>query len=190
MSLKRTLPILLGLGLLSSCGSGLQESLAVTPANPVARVGETLTITAQPLEDLAAEPEWELQELHGGGFTQSRGYMVAYVAPPSAGTYHLIARAQRPDGSRVKQTITVRVLADPKLEPAHPVLAPGATLTFSCRMRGLPRQTVTWSVDEVEGGTISPEGLYQAPARPGTYHVTATSTVDPSVSVTVKVRVE
>lgn len=190
MSLKRLLSILLCLGALSGCGSGIQESLAVTPAAPAVRVGETLTVTAQPLDDLGTEPEWEVQELHGGGFTQSRGFAIAYVAPPSAGVYHLVARFTRADGSRAKQTVLVRVLADPKVEPSSAALNPGGTQPFSARMRGLPRNTVTWSVDEAEGGVVGPDGLYQAPTRPGIYHVTATSTVDPSVTATAKVRVE
>ncbi len=173
------------------CSSGNpNEGLALNPALPVARVGESLLIAAQPLEELATEPEWEIQELHGGGFTQSRGFAITYVAPPAAGTYHLVARATRVDGSWLKQVVEVRVLADPRIEPATASLAPGGSRTLTARMRGLPRSTVTWSIEEPEGGTISPEGQYTAPSQPGTYHILATSTVDPTVSATATVRVE
>ncbi len=173
------------------CSSGNpNEGLALDPGLPTTRVGDSLTISAQPLEELATEPEWEIQEFHGGGFTQSRGFSITYVAPPAAGTYHLVARATRPDGTRFKQVVEVKVLADPRIEPATASLAPGGSRTFAARMRGLPRATVTWTVEEPGGGTISPEGLYTAPGQGGTYHITATSTVDPAVSATATVRVE
>lgn len=179
--------LLLGL----ACSSGNpNEGLVVSPAAPVARVGETLPIASQALEDLGSEPEWEVQELHGGGFTHSRGFSITYVAPPAAGTYHLVARATRADGSRLKQIIEVRVLADPRVEPATAALAPGGTRAFAARMKGLPRNTVTWSVEEADGGAITAEGLYTAPGRSGTYHVTATSTLDSSVSASATVRVD
>lgn len=181
------LTALLGLG----CASGdPNEGLLLTPALPAARVGEALPISAQPLEDLATEPEWEVLELHGGGFTHSRGFAITYVAPPSAGTYHLVARATRPDGTRLKQTVEVRVLADPRIEPPTATLPQGGSRSFSARMRGLPRNSVTWTLEEAEGGSISPEGLYTAPARPGTYHILATSTLDPTVTATATVRVD
>ncbi len=173
------------------CGSGNpNEGLAITPPAPVGRVGESLAISAQAMEDLATEPEWEVQELHGGGFTHSRGFNITYVAPPSAGTYHLVARATRPDGSHLKQIMEVRVLADPRIEPSTATLFPGGTQGFAVHMKGLPRNTVTWSIEETGGGQISSEGQYLAPGQSGIYHVIATSTLDTSVSVTATVRVD
>ena len=187
LSLPCSLLTLAALG----CSSGNpNEGLAVTPPLPVARIGETLPISSQAMEDLATEPEWEIQEFHGGGFTQSRGFNITYVAPPAAGTYHLIARATRPDGSRLKQVVAVKVLADPRIEPSALTLAPGSICTFTVRMRGLARNTVTWALEEPEGGVVSTDGQYTAPARSGTYHVTATSTLDPTVTATATVRVE
>jgi len=179
--------LLTGLG----CASGNpNEGLLVTPSVPAVRIGEPLAISTQPLEELNSEPEWEIQELHGGGFTHSRGFNITYVAPPAAGTYHLVVRANRPSGPRLKQVVEVRVLADPRIDPPTAALPPGGARTFGVRMRGLARNTVTWSVEEAEGGTITPEGQYTAPSRPGTYHVTAISTLDPEVSVSATVRVE
>ena len=173
------------------CASGnSNEGLALSPPQPIGRVGETITISSQPVEELSTEPEWEVQELHGGGFIRSRGFSISYVAPPAAGTYHLFARAMRPDGTRMKQVVEIRVLADPRIEPITASLSPGSTQAFSVRMRGLPRNTVTWSIDEPNGGSISAEGRYTAPAHAGTYHVTATSTIDPSASISATVRVE
>jgi hypothetical protein len=48
---------------------------------------------------------------------------------------------------------------------------------------------VTWSLVETWGGSITPAGVYTAPSEPGTYHVVASSVVEPSVSGTVTVEV-
>lgn len=176
--------------LMVACVTGSEESLEITPAAPAVRVGETLSLRAQPLEDLSKDLEWEILEPHGGGFLQSRGTAINYVAPQAAGTYHLLIRSARSNGSPVKHTLTVRVLPNPKLEPPQASLAPGGTQLFTARMKGLPRSTVTWTVEEPDGGTVDTNGLYHAPNRLGTYHVVATSTLDPDVSVTATVRVE
>lgn len=189
--LRTPLITLIALGFMGlGCSSGVPDSLAVNPSTPAVRVGESLMVNSQPLEELTSEPEWEIQELHGGGFTQSKGFSFTYIAPPAAGTYHVIARAPRPDGTRMKQVVEIRVLPDPVVEPPSASLTPGGSRTFSARMRGLPRNTVTWAVEEPDGGTINRDGLYVAPSRPGTYHLTATSTLDPTISATASVRVE
>ncbi len=49
--------------------------------------------------------------------------------------------------------------------------------------------TVNWSVDEEDGGTITEEGLYTAPKLQGIYHVTATTTSDPTKKAVAEVTV-
>ena len=62
------------------------------------------------------------------------------------------------------------------LRPTAVALIPGATQAFQAEInypegvRPL-RQPVAWSVIEPDGGTITPAGLYTAPARYGTFHV-------------------
>jgi DNA-binding beta-propeller fold protein YncE len=55
------------------------------------------------------------------------------------------------------------------------------TQPFSAKVMGTTNTSVTWSVDESTGGTISTGGLYTAPAVAGTYHVRATSAASPTV---------
>ena len=174
-----------------ACGpSGEDQGLEILPTAPSAKVGEQIVIQAEPLEALATDLTWEVREPHGGGFLRSQGFTITYVAPASAGTYTLVAHARRADGPRFRATFPVQVRPDPSVEPAMIALAPEDTQVFAARMKGLPRSTVTWSVEEPEGGEISPEGLYRAPRRSGTYHVIATSTVDAAVSATATVKVE
>lgn len=173
-----------------ACGPSGDQGLQIVPAAPAGKVGDPIVIQAEPLESLATDLTWEVREPHGGGFLRGQGFTITYLAPANAGTYTLVAHARRADGSPFRAVFPVQVSADLQVEPAVAALAPGGTQTFTARLKGLPRNTVTWSVEEPEGGEIGPEGIYRAPSRPGTYHVVATSTVDASVSAMATVRVE
>ena len=54
-------------GLLLACGSGASAGLATDPSPLVVAVGERLEISLVSEEPLTSEPDWEIQELHGGG---------------------------------------------------------------------------------------------------------------------------
>ena len=55
---------------------------------------------------------------------------------------------------------------------------------------GTDNKDVTWSVRESDGGSVTANGLYTAPRKPGTYHVRAKSQFDKSqfaeATITVK----
>ena len=191
MQMQKTLPVIAALLVMLGCLSGSgDQGMVVSPSAPAVRVGEQLALTAEPLEDIAQEPEWEIEETYGGGFLNSRGLHVTYVAPVSAGRYHAILRASRADGSSIKVVEEILVLPSPLIEPSQTRVQPGGTQSFSVRMKGLPRNTVTWSIEEPNGGSVSDEGVYKAPASPGTYHVKAASTLDPEAIAVATVQVE
>jgi hypothetical protein len=176
---------------LLSCTSGSDnEGLVVDPPEPAVRVGEQLTLTAQPLEDLSQEPEWEIKEPYGGGFLNTQGLRTTYVAPVSAGRYTIIVRSVRADGSRVKTSRIIHVLPIVQVEPSQIHLSSGASTVFTVRIKGITRNSVHWSVEESDGGSISAEGLYQAPGQSGTFHVVATSAADPDVRAIAVVQVD
>jgi len=181
------LPLLALVGCLPGSGD---QGLAVDPPSPAVGVGEQLVLTAEPLEDLSQEPEWEVEEVYGGGFLNSKGFRVTYVAPLGAGLYHLVLRAGRADGSPLKVVQEIRVMPIPQMEPSEGKVAPGGTRTFTVRMKGLAKDDATWSVEEPDGGSVSGGGVYRAPAKPGTYHVRATSVLDPGAAAVAVVKVE
>jgi uncharacterized delta-60 repeat protein len=61
---------------------------------------------------------------------------------------------------------------------------------FIATVMGTNDQSVTWSVVENGGGTVTDIGLYTAPLEPGTFHVRVSSDVDPSAQATATVNVE
>lgn len=186
-------PALLALALVCflGCGGGADQSnLAVEPESPVVAVGDQLALAARPEVDLASDLEWEVLEPYGGGLRNSQGDRTVYFAPPAAGAYHVVIHGVKPNGRRLRREVLIRVLPLPAVEPASAQLAPGASMTFTATMKGLPRNTVTWQVEEPGGGEVTPEGRYTAPARPGTYHVSAVSTLDPTVGARATVVVD
>jgi hypothetical protein len=75
---------------------------------------------------------------------------------------------------------------EPKLTPITVTVNPpkatlfaGETQVFVATVAGGGDKTVTWSVDEEDGGTVTNQGLYTAPKVQGVYHVAAASTSDP-----------
>jgi GH18 family chitinase len=73
------------------------------------------------------------------------------------------------------------------VSPPTTALAPGATQQFTATVTGATDPSVTWSVLESGGGTITGGGLYTAPATAGTYTVSAVSNGDGSTSATATV---
>jgi len=68
------------------------------------------------------------------------------------------------------------------VSPALSTVAPGATIAFTATVTGLADASVTWSVREAAGGSITTAGVYTAPDAGGPFHIVATSTAAPSVS--------
>jgi hypothetical protein len=168
---------------LAHCGGGATgANFTIDPEPRTLAVGDQLTLTVRPMVDLSGDLAWEVEEPYGGGLRNSVGASTVYFAPEMAGTYHLTLRADRFDGRPLKQTLAILVLPVPSVAPASAQVPPGGSVAFTATMRGLPRNTVKWRVDEPGGGDIGEDGRYTAPSRPGTYHVTASSTFDPQTS--------
>lgn len=75
------------------------------------------------------------------------------------------------------------------ISPSGASVWTGSTQSFQATVSGSTNQSVTWSVVETGGGTITGAGLYTAPALPGSFHVKATSAVDPTKSAQAPVTV-
>lgn len=83
------------------------------------------------------------------------------------------------DGQKISVTI----------DPMSATVKAGMTQTFSATVMHTKDTSVTWTVKEAGGGTITSAGVYTAPATPGTYHVMATSVKDTKRSASATVTV-
>ncbi|HVP60691.1 MAG TPA: hypothetical protein VMT11_09035 [Myxococcaceae bacterium] len=99
------------------------------------------------------------------------------VKPPAGLTGGNSPGTPEPPPGQAALTVTI----SPRTAP----LVPNGSVSFSAVVGGTSAgqaATVTWSVQESGGGAVDASGRYTAPAAPGTYHVVATSTADPSRS--------
>lgn len=85
---------------------------------------------------------------------------------------------------RYSDNIVIRVTPDiQKLRPLERV-------RFTAEVDGTEDKTVSWSVNDPEGGSIDDNGLYQAPSEEGTYEVIARSNADGETRTSAFVLVE
>jgi hypothetical protein len=75
------------------------------------------------------------------------------------------------------------------ISPTQLTLNAGHSQQFAATVAGTSDQTVTWSVQEAGGGSVTTSGLYTAPGTIGTFHVIAASAVDPSKKASATVQV-
>ena len=162
-----------------STGSAVSPgALVVSPGASAIPVRRTITFTAT-RNGTPAPVSWSVQE-PGGGQIDSAG---KYTAPPTAGTYHVVATDSTAAGASAIATVTVT--ASPVavvVTPKTVTLVAGGTAQFSASVSGTAAgesTEVTWSVQESGGGTVDASGTYRAPADTGTFHVVATSVADP-----------
>ncbi|MGC3996261.1 MAG: hypothetical protein QM767_01480 [Anaeromyxobacter sp.] len=127
----------------------------------------------------------------GGGSVSGTG---AYVAPGSAGTFHIRVASVANPSKTAQATVTVTAAPPP---PVTVTVNPGTGAVDACRTLQLAatvanssNTAVTWSVQEgAAGGTVSAAGLYTAPSSAGTYHVVATSQASATATATATITV-
>lgn len=74
------------------------------------------------------------------------------------------------------------------VSPATLTLPTGGSAVFTASLTGSGNTVVNWSIQEgSSGGSVSSKGLYTAPDFSGTFHVVATSVVDPEKIATATV---
>jgi len=111
----------------------------------------------------------------------------ADLKPPTRKARAAVGRLQSDHAMAFKPTLT--------LSPKAVTLAPGANQSFSALINyepdgpRFPRQPVTWTVVEADGGEITRTGRYTAPSIAGKYHVKAEREDHPGVSDTATVTV-
>lgn len=167
--------------LLASCGGGDGGGGSSSPPPPPA---QTVAITVSPATvTLAAGGTAQFQcavtgstntactwSVDGAGTISAAGL---YTAPAAAGTATVRATSAADGTKSATAAVTVTAPAPQvtvTITPATVSIATGASQQFTCAVTNGTGQACTWSAT---GGNITANGLYTAPAAPGTYQVTA-----------------
>ncbi len=114
-----------------------------------------------------------------------------FAIPRAPGTVTVRATLK---GTTVSGTLQVDVALGGEIgvtiDPPAAVVLVSAQRQFIATVTGLANTSVTWSIDEPGGGTVTAGGLYTAPSNAGTYTVRATSQAQPSATATASVSVQ
>jgi hypothetical protein len=194
------IPFILGLSLLTGCGGDNTYSptvsgsgggtppnigISIQSPNPAQCVvlanlqyGATVTGTSD------TKVDWSIVSANGGSIS-SNG---VYTAPSIPGTY--IIKAAADADKSVYATATATVVAAPVItitiqSPNPAQCVTGGTLQYSSTITGgSDGSYAVWSVVTSNGGSITQEGSYTAPAKPGIYTIKAAVAGDTSVYAT------
>lgn len=147
-------------------------SLVISPATATVQPGASQQFSASALWSNGGTTLPTIVYSATGGTVNASGQ---YVAPTTAGTYRVILAQS---GGTASDTAVVTVpapqLTSLKISPKTVSVAAGATQQFGATANWSTGATtlppVTYSTD-LNGGTVTTQGLYTAPATSGTYRV-------------------
>lgn len=165
-------------------------SIHIEPSKGRVSVGASLLFEAkvEGLDDTTIL--WAVDERNGGLVDPSG----LYTAPLEPGSYTIRATAGADGATTASAKVEVVEGVAVTVSPQAPEVELGETIAFTATVSGTDDTSVVWSVEEPDGGTIEPDGVYRAPDVPGVYHVVATSAFDRRQSdratVTVRAPVE
>ncbi len=160
-------------------------TIAVSPQTASIVAGNTVQFTASVGGSTDTSATWSVAESAGG--TMSAAGL--YIAPATAGSYHVVATSHADPSKTASATVTVTAPVAIAVSPQSASVIAGRTVQFTATISGTMNTGATWSVLESGGGTVSASGLYTAPSAPGTYHVEATSIADSTQTRTATVTV-
>src|SRR3989454_12738147 len=160
----------------------LAVSITIAPDQLQLAYGATARFVATVKNAADTSVTWSVAEGSAGGSVDAQGL---YTAPPTCGTYQVVATANA-DPTKTA-TATVVVNAPPPevrvlISPDRAESSTDGSLSFSATVTGSTDTAVAWSVAESNGGTVDANGNYKAPAAAGVYHVVATAHADPTKS--------
>jgi hypothetical protein len=147
-------------------------AISISPTTSNLRTGATQQFTAVVSGTTNTAVTWSASS----GTITSNGL---YTAPASAGSYTITA-VSKADTSKQASAVVVVIATQTvaiTISPAKTSVQASGQLQLTATVSGTSNTAVTWSAS---AGIISSNGLYTAPASPGSYTVTAVSNADAS----------
>lgn len=172
-------------------GPAVSVSLNQSAVNII--VGATAQFKASVANSTNTAVTWSVDGVAGGN--SSSGTISAaglYTAPAQTGSHQVTAASVADTSAKANATVAVGLIS---VTPASTMVAPGGSQQFNATIQGFSNSSVTWSVDQVSGGssavgTITASGMYTAPSAAGNHTVTATSVADTSAEANATLTVE
>jgi hypothetical protein len=159
-----------------------------TTVNPTTTTTFTATVTNYATDN---KVNWTVST--GGGAVSptqtASGSATTYTAPATPGVYTVTATSNESPTATASATVNVYNPASVAVSvvPTTKTLVTGGSFTFTASVTNAPSTAVSWSAS---GGSITPGGVYTAPATAGTYTITATSVWSASATGTATVTVK
>jgi hypothetical protein len=155
-------------------------SLTIAPQGPCVAPAGAQQFTANLTNLTGSGVNWSVDSVPGGNATVGTITGDGLYGAPSASGQHTIQAVSQTD-SKASASTTISVTAAPgfAVSPDSATLPASAQQSFQGQTCGVPEPNVAWSVDGVSGGnpsagTITADGIYTAPAAPGSHTVQAT----------------
>lgn len=165
-------------------GGGVSTApvISTQPQNVVVTAGQSASFNVAATGG-ALSYQWRKNGVNVAANGNAATYSLASAQTADAGSYHVIVSNSLGTVASSAASLTVNPASvQIGVSPTMATLNMGATQAFSATVTGSPNTAVTWSVVEADGGSITPAGVYTAPARLGTFHVKASSQADSSRS--------
>lgn len=148
--------------------------ISVTPTTAMVLPNATQAFGSSVTGTTNTNVTWSVVEVGGGSINGSG----LYTAPATPGTYTVKATSAADNTKIATAAVTVPSPVTISIAPKTATVGGGLTQQFTAAVGNTTNTSVTWTVSEAGGGSVSSTGLYTAPATPGTYHVVATSVDD------------
>src|SRR5580704_13569096 len=166
----------------------------VTPNSAQPFQGEKLQFNATVQNALDPAVNWQVNQTAGGnpmvGMIDSTGLCTAPALVPSQPTVTVTAVLQSDSTKTGSSSVTILSLSSITgplvVSPALSSLTTSQTLQLQVLTPGVSNSDVSWAVD---GGIISPTGIYSPPSVPGGYTVKASLIANPNAVGTAQVEV-
>lgn len=170
-------------------------SVTVTPATATVAANGQQQFVAAVANSKNVAVTWSVDGVaNGNASTGTMDNAGLYTAPASSGNHTVTATSAADTSKTASASVTVTRVVAVAISPPSATVAADATQQFTSVVTGTSNFGVVWSVDGVNGGdtsggTISNNGLYEAPANSGPHTVMATSVVDSSATANAQVTV-
>jgi hypothetical protein len=173
-------------------------SVWIAPQSPAVPPGGQQSFTASVSGTPNQGVVWSIGEGSRGGTITAEGlYTAPSLASGVSSTSYTVVATSAADSTRstsVPVLVTRLPVYSLAINPSTLTLRPGGSMAFSALLSGVTsppgvgyEPELVWRVLENGGGTVTPAGVYTAPATPGLYHVAAESEEIPDTFATVKV---